>query len=82
MIGETAGMTPWHGVLVATALPLREDLTIDFERYAAHVDWLIANGCHGVVPNGSLGEYQTLSEQERKAVVASATAAAAGRGVG
>lgn len=74
-------MTPWHGVLVATALPLREDLTIDFERYAAHVDWLITNGCHGVVPNGSLGEYQTLTEAERADVVRVATAAAAGRGV-
>jgi dihydrodipicolinate synthase/N-acetylneuraminate lyase len=27
---------PWHGVLVATALPLRADLSVDYEAFAAH----------------------------------------------
>ena len=67
---------PWHGVLVATALPLRDDLTVDFDRYAEHVAWLAAQGCQGVTPNGSLGEYQTLSPEERARVVATAIAAA------
>ena len=71
---------PWHGVLVATALPLRpaggDDLAVDLDGYAEHVRWLAANGCHGVVPNGSLGEYQTLTPQERAAVVTTALAAA------
>src|ERR1700709_2649071 len=52
---------PWHGVLVATALPWRDDDTPDLEAYAEHVRWLADNGCDGVVPNGSLGEYQTLT---------------------
>lgn len=68
--------TPWHGVLVATALPFRDDLSVDLERYAAHVRWLAANGVHGVVPNGSLGEYQVLTPQERAAVVCAAVEAA------
>ena len=72
--------TPWHGVLVATALPLREKdgdpLAVDHEGYAEHVRWLAANGCHGVVPNGSLGEYQTLTPAERAAVVTTAVEAA------
>ena len=71
---------PWHGVLVATALPLREtqngDLAIDFDAYAEHVAWLAAGGCGGVTPNGSLGEYQTLSAEERAKVVTTAIAAA------
>ncbi len=46
---------PWRGVLVATALPLRDDLSVDLDRYAEHCSWLVANGCDGVVPNGSLG---------------------------
>ncbi|MFE2561615.1 dihydrodipicolinate synthase family protein, partial [Streptomyces sp. NPDC059352] len=41
-----------------------------------HVAWLIANGCDGVVPNGSLGEYQTLTDEERAQVVRTAVAAA------
>ncbi|WP_229402392.1 dihydrodipicolinate synthase family protein [Micromonospora okii] len=68
---------PWRGVLVATALPLRPaDRSIDHDAYAAHVRWLAANGCHGVVPNGSLGEYQVLSPEERAAVVRTAAQAA------
>ncbi|MFD0265920.1 dihydrodipicolinate synthase family protein [Streptomyces sp. NPDC127106] len=67
---------PWHGIMVATALPLREDLTVDHDAYAEHVAWLIANGCDGVVPNGSLGEYQTLTDEERARVVRTAVEAA------
>ncbi|MFJ9413651.1 dihydrodipicolinate synthase family protein [Streptomyces sp. NPDC101227] len=67
---------PWRGVMVATALPLRDDLSIDYDAYAEHVHWLIANGCDGVVPNGSLGEYQTLTDDERARVVRTAVAAA------
>jgi 4-hydroxy-tetrahydrodipicolinate synthase len=66
---------PWHGVLVATALPLTDDLAVDFDRYGEHVAWLAAEGCDGVVPNGSLGEYQTLTPQERSRVVRTAVAA-------
>lgn len=63
---------PWHGVVVATALPLRDDLSPDFQRYAEHVRWLLDNGCDGVCPNGSLGEYQTLTDNERATVVRTA----------
>lgn len=69
---------PWRGVLVATALPLREDLSVDFDRYAEHCAWLVENGCDGVVPNGSLGEYQVLTPEERARVVETAVAAIGG----
>ena len=67
---------PWYGVLVATALPWNERGEPDLDRYAEHVRWLAENGCDGVIPNGSLGEYQTLSADERAAVVRTAVAAA------
>ena len=38
--------------------------------------FLAAEGCQGIVPNGSLGEYQTLTPQERARVVHTAVAAA------
>jgi len=76
----TGGRAPWHGLLVATAVPLRpaggDDLAVDLDGYAAHVRWLADTGCDGVVPNGSLGEYQTLTPAERAAVVETAVAAA------
>ncbi|HET9140192.1 dihydrodipicolinate synthase family protein [Actinophytocola sp.] len=73
----TAPARPWHGVLVATALPFRDnDLAVDLDRYAEHVAWLAGAGCDGVVPNGSLGEYQVLTPEERAAVVRTAAQAA------
>lgn len=72
----TAPDLPWRGVLVATALPYTLDLTVDLDRYAEHVAWLAESGCDGVVPNGSLGEYQVLTPEERAAVVRTAIEAA------
>ncbi|MEU7057644.1 dihydrodipicolinate synthase family protein [Streptomyces sp. NPDC046197] len=69
---------PWRGVLVATALPLHDDLRVDFDGYAEHCAWLVDNGCDGVVPNGSLGEYQVLTPKERTRVVETAVAAVGG----
>jgi dihydrodipicolinate synthase/N-acetylneuraminate lyase len=69
---------PWHGILVATALPLREDLSVDFDRYAEHVRALVDAGCDGVCPNGSLGEYQNLTDDERERVVWTAVEAIGG----
>jgi 4-hydroxy-tetrahydrodipicolinate synthase len=69
---------PWRGILVATALPLRDDLCVDHDRYAEHCAWLVRSGCDGVVPNGSLGEYQTLTAKERARVVRTAVAAVGG----
>ncbi len=67
---------PWHGVLVATPCFWQENGTPDLDRYAEHVAWLAANGCHGVTPNGSLGEYQVLSDEQRSEIVRTAIKAA------
>lgn len=67
---------PWRGIMVATTLPLRADLSVDHDAYAGHVRWLLDNGCDGVVPNGSLGEYQTLTAEERARLVRTAVEAA------
>ncbi|WP_055482159.1 dihydrodipicolinate synthase family protein [Sphaerimonospora mesophila] len=70
---------PWRGVMVATALPLHDgDLAVDHDAYGEHCRWLVDSGCDGVVPNGSLGEYQTLTPEERSRVVKTAVAAVGG----
>ena len=69
---------PWRGVHVASALPFGEDLSVDYDAFAEHVRFLAANGCDGICPNGSLGEYQTLSDEERARVVTTAVGAAPG----
>lgn len=69
----------WRGVMVATTVPFGEGGAVDLDGYGEHVRWLLAAGCDGVVPNGSLGEYQLLSAAEREAVLATAVQAAPGR---
>src|SRR5262245_4204322 len=69
----------WHGVLVAPALPFRPDLhgrlQVDLDTYAEHMRFLADGRCDGVTPNGSLGEYQVLTADERAAVVRTAVEA-------
>ncbi|MBF9134566.1 dihydrodipicolinate synthase family protein [Plantactinospora sp. S1510] len=67
---------PWQGVVVAIPTPFRDDLSIDFDRLQEHVTWLADEGCHGVTPCGSLGEYQNLSDTERADVVRAVVQAA------
>ena len=66
----------WHGVYTAAALPFNDDYSVDYDSYAENVAWMAAAGTHGVLPNGSLGEYQTLSDEERARVVTTAVEAA------
>jgi dihydrodipicolinate synthase/N-acetylneuraminate lyase len=66
---------PWHGVVVAIATPFTDDHAVDYDRLQDHVRWLADNGCHGVTPNGSLGEYQTLTDTERADIVRAAVEA-------
>ncbi|MFE7311812.1 dihydrodipicolinate synthase family protein [Streptomyces sp. NPDC057555] len=74
------------GVIVATALPYFPDptapagLAVDYDRYAEHCRWLVDNGCHGVGPNGSLGEYAALTDEERRTVARTAIQAVGGAG--
>jgi 4-hydroxy-tetrahydrodipicolinate synthase len=69
-------MKPWQGILTATATPFKKDLSIDFDKYAEHIKWLASFGHLGVIPNGSLGEYQVLTKEERSEMVRCAISAA------
>ncbi|WP_353647758.1 dihydrodipicolinate synthase family protein [Nakamurella sp. A5-74] len=75
------------GVVVATTLAFSDDesapagLAVDYDKFAEHCDFLIANGCRGVGPNGSLGEYSSLTDEERRKVVQVAVETVAGRGI-
>ncbi|WP_248579869.1 dihydrodipicolinate synthase family protein [Nocardioides sp. InS609-2] len=79
--------TDLGGVVVATTLAFKPDdsapagLAVDFDKFGEHVDMLMSNGCHGVGPNGSLGEYSSLSDEERRKVIQVAVDAVAGRGL-
>lgn len=69
----------WDGVNIAATLAFHDDFSIDYDAYAEHVSWLVDNGADGVIPNGSLGEYQSLTREERKKVTEAALEAVDGR---
>lgn len=73
-------MPHFPGVYVATTTPFRgADHALDLDAYAAHCGWLIDGGVQGLVPAGSLGEYESLDPDERRALVEAAVTAADGR---
>ncbi|MGI5169819.1 dihydrodipicolinate synthase family protein [Spirillospora sp. CA-253888] len=83
----TGSATSLGGVIVATALPYYGDasapagLAVDYDRFAEHCRWVVDNGCRGVGPNGSLGEYSSLTDEERRRVARTAVEAVGDDGV-
>lgn len=70
----------FYGINVAMATPMSPDGSeIDVPRLRSHVDWLISKGVHGIVPCGSTGEFQVLTDEERATVVEVTIEQAAGR---
>lgn len=57
------------------AAPFTAETAVDIDRFADHCRWLVDSGCDGVVVNGSLGEYEALTDDERETVVRTAVAA-------
>ena len=72
-------MTPLQGCGTALVTPFTPEGAVDFPALRALVDWQIAEGIDFLVPCGSTGEAQTLSDVEREQVVASVVEVAARR---
>jgi 1-pyrroline-4-hydroxy-2-carboxylate deaminase len=67
------------GVYAATTTPLRADGSVDIEQYRKHCAWLVDEGVAGIIPNGSLGEYEALTDDEREGLVIAAVDAVGSR---
>ncbi|MBV9539465.1 MAG: dihydrodipicolinate synthase family protein, partial [Acidisphaera sp.] len=59
----------YGGVNAAVLTAMRDDLSVDLDRMAAHCRWLLANGCHGLGVLGTTGEANSLGVSERIAVM-------------
>ena len=59
----------FKGSIPALITPFTESGAVDEAAFAAHVDWQISEGSHGLVPVGTTGESPTLSHDEHKRVV-------------
>lgn len=55
----------YAGLFVAPLLPYNADLSPDTARWIAHCKFLLAQGCHGLMPLGSTGEAHSLTVAER-----------------
>lgn len=58
----------WKGVMPATTTCFNEDLSIAHGFVTKHCQWLVDNGCTGIVTPGSLGEGATLTYEEKLAL--------------
>lgn len=69
----------FKGSIPALVTPFAESGEVDEAAFAAHVEWQIKEGSHGLVPVGTTGESPTLSHAEHKRVVELCIEVAAGR---
>jgi len=69
----------WKGVMPATTTAFDSDLKIDHAFVAEHANWLVDNGCTGIVTPGSLGESATLTVEEKQSLWKTAIGAVSDR---
>ncbi|MGB5488840.1 MAG: dihydrodipicolinate synthase family protein [Lysobacterales bacterium] len=55
----------WQGVYPAVTTKFKADLSLDFDAMAAHLEFQLDAGVHGVIILGSLGENSTLDMDEK-----------------
>ena len=69
------GNSPASGVFAPVLTPMRSDLSPDPERFAALCRSLLDDGCHGLVLFGTASEANSLSADERVALLEGVAAA-------
>jgi 1-pyrroline-4-hydroxy-2-carboxylate deaminase len=69
----------WAGVLPAATTQFKADLAVDLEATRKVQAALLSDGVHGLVLMGTVGEGNSLSAEEKRAVLAGAIETAAGR---
>ena len=55
----------FEGIYTPVVTPYRDDYSIDYERLAEVIDFLIDAGVHGLICSGTTGEYYAQSMEER-----------------
>ncbi|WP_019960130.1 dihydrodipicolinate synthase family protein [Woodsholea maritima] len=69
----------WHGVFPAVTTQFHEGGALDLDATARVIDGLIRDGVHGLVLLGTVGENNSLTPEEKRAVLGAGVEAAAGR---
>jgi dihydrodipicolinate synthase/N-acetylneuraminate lyase len=66
----------WYGVMPAMTTCFDAHLRVDGTFMTRHAQWLLANGCTGIIALGSLGEAATLTTAEKDALLRNTVTAA------
>lgn len=69
----------WKGYWAACPTPFREDESYDADAHRALLDWYVEQGLHGVLINGTTGEWFSQTHDERKLVAETAIEHVGGR---
>src|SRR5438067_1059255 len=69
----------FRGTYVALLTPFDSRAELDEARLRTHIDWLIDEGVHGLIPSGSAGEFLQLTDGERETLISITVEQAAGR---
>jgi 4-hydroxy-tetrahydrodipicolinate synthase len=69
----------WFGVMPAMTTAFDESLKVDHDFMRRHGQWMIENGCAGLIMLGSLGEAPTLVFDEKVAILENVVAAVGDR---
>lgn len=69
----------WRGYIPAIVTPFHLDGEIDYRGLGVMLDWLHAEGMHGLVVAGTTGEWPSLAPEERKQLFTAVAAQMAGR---
>ncbi|WP_051426300.1 dihydrodipicolinate synthase family protein [Jiangella gansuensis] len=71
--------SPFTGIWPAPLTMFDLDGRLDEEAMAAHFDWLVTAGVHGLVVNGTSAEFIALTDAERRRLLEIAITVSAGR---
>lgn len=69
----------WKGYWAASPTPFRTDESYDADAHRTLLDWYIEQGLHGVLVNGTTGEWFSQTHEERKLVAKTVIEHVAGR---
>lgn len=69
----------WYGVMPAMTTAFHPDFSVDHKLVARHAQWLVENGCTGIICLGSLGEAATLNFDEKIEILKTTVGALAGK---
>lgn len=69
----------WQGVMPAMTTALDKNYKVDAAFMKLHAQWLLDNGCTGIIALGSLGQGATLTFTEKEAVLRNLVVTSAGR---